>query len=326
MKTVVVAGGTGFIGSAVVEKLLKTGKYRVKVVARRPLERAARAPPYDFKALDVKNLAETIECFKGTDICIALAASIGGIRFFHKYPADIIRDNMQIAASTFEACRIASLESIVYVSSSMVYENATRWPCTEEDLTVIPPPTTAYGISKLAGERFCQAYSEQYGLKYTIIRPFNTYGVNEFPRTEVGDAHVIPDLVKKVLSNQRPLEIFGDGEQKRCFTHVSDVADGITRALENPRATNEDFNLSTDEEVKILDLAEMIFNMCRPNEEFSVKHLPAYSVDSRRRWPNTTKARRILDWRPTKDFREGLREVIEWQASLMNSKLPPVKS
>lgn len=319
MKSIVVAGGTGFIGSAVVESLLRNRVFSVSVLARTPPKRKGS---YEFKAVDVRDLAQTTDCLKGADVCIALAASIGGIRYLHKYPADILRENTEITASTFQACLLASVKHIIYISCSMVFENSNRWPCKEEDLATIPPPNTAYGISKLVGEYFCKAYLEQYGLKYTIIRPFNTYGINDYPRAEVGDAHVIPDLVKKVLSNQRPLEILGDGEQKRCFTHVSDVAEGIVKAIDNPAAVNEDFNLSVEEETRIIELAEMISNICRPGEEFFVKHLPSYSVDSRRRQADATKAKKILGWEPTKDLEDGLREVIRWQASLMGLQVP----
>ena len=127
------------------------------------------------------------------------------------------------------------------------------------------------------------------------MRPFNAYGVNEAPGEEVGEAHVIPDLAKKILDGQDPLEILGDGEQTRCFTHVSDIARGAIMALDSPKALNEDFNISSPEETKMIDLASMIWELIKgKSAPFRVKHVPAFKHDVQRRVPTVDKARVVL--------------------------------
>jgi nucleoside-diphosphate-sugar epimerase len=213
---------------------------------------------------------------------------------------------------TFEAAVRHRMNRVVYVSSSMVFESATRFPSKESDLAEIPPPVSAYGFSKLSGEWYCRAFADQFDQKYTICRPFNAYGINEFPGEEVGYAHVIPDLAKKVLSGQDPIEILGDGEQTRCFTHVSDIARGVIMALESDRAINDDFNISSPEETRIVDLARRIFDLCETGREFAWKPMPGFTYDIRRRIPDTAKASEVLGYTAEVDLNDGLGEVISW--------------
>ena len=105
------------------------------------------------------------------------------------------------------------VERFVYVSSSMVFERAELFPTPEDHLADCPVPRSAYGFSKLTGEVYCRAAHDEHGLPYTICRPFNAYGPGELPDDEPGIAHAVPDLIRKVLAGQRPLEIFGSGEQ-----------------------------------------------------------------------------------------------------------------
>ena len=194
----------------------------------------------------------------------------------------------------------------------MVFESATNFPSKENDIEKIPPPVTAYGFSKLTGEWYCRAFWDQYKLPYSICRPFNAYGINEYPQKEPGYAHVIPDLVRKILSGQYSLELLGDGEQTRCFTHVSDVADGIITVALNAEAKNEDFNIGNDKEIKMIDLAKKIWQLMNPKKPFKVKFVTGYKFDIQRRVPDVSKAKKMLNWEPKVNFNEGLLEVIEW--------------
>jgi len=254
----------------------------------------------------------TPQAFEKMDVCINLASKIGGIGYFHKYPATILSENNKIYSSTFEAAARCGIERMVYVSSSMVFESTQTFPSGEDDICRIPPPVTSYGLSKLVGEWYCRAFLAEHGLPYTIIRPFNAFGVNEAPGEEVGYAHVIPDLIKKSLSGQSPLEILGDGEQMRCFTHVRDVARGVILAMESERALNEDFNLGTSEEIKMADLARIIYKLCRPAGTFQVRYVKGFEHDIRRRVPDASKAKRLLGWEPQLGLEDQLPEVVEW--------------
>jgi nucleoside-diphosphate-sugar epimerase len=308
---ILVTGGCGFIGSEVVQQLLQRG-YVVRVMDDLSKPESAPREGYEFVQVDLTDTTATLEAFAGGEICINLAAKIGGIGYFHRYPATILSENNKLYSATFEAAVRHKLRRMLYVSSSMVFESASRFPSLETDVSSIPPPVTSYGFSKLSGEWYCRAFAAEQGLPYTILRPFNAYGINEAPGDEVGYAHVIPDLVKKILGGQDPLELLGSGEQTRCFTHVRDIARGIIIAMESEQATNEDFNLGTSEEVKILDLARTLFRLCRTGRQFRVRFVEGFEHDIQRRVPNASKATQLLGWEPEVPFEEGLLEVIDW--------------
>jgi nucleoside-diphosphate-sugar epimerase len=201
----------------------------------------------------------------------------------------------------------------VYVSSSMVFERATQFPTTEQHLVDCPAPRSAYGFSKLAGEVYCRALHDEYGLPFTICRPFNAYGPGELPDSEPGIAHAVPDLIRKALSGQHPLQIFGSGEQTRTLTHVDDIADGIVTAMAHPAGENDDFNISASDERTVAELARIVWEACgRDPDEFELEHLPSFEVDVQRRWPSVEKARRLLGWEARIELREGIAATVEW--------------
>jgi UDP-glucose 4-epimerase len=310
--SVVVTGGAGFIGRAVVAELLQR-EYRVTVVDDLSKEGAEPPAGVRFERIDLTDPARTRSVFDGHDLCVNLAAKIGGIAYFHKFPAEILAENDRIYASTFRAAAELKFRRLVFISSSMVFERATSFPSKESDLQLIPPPVTAYGFSKLSGEYYCHAFHDQYGLPYTIIRPFNAYGPDELPGDEVGLAHVIPDLIKKVLDDPRgakPLALLGSGEQTRCFTHVRDIGRGVVMAMEAEAARNQDFNISAAEETRIIDLARLIHDLCRPGVPFRIEHVAPLPHDIQRRIPEVSKAREVVGWQAEIPLHRGLEEVI----------------
>jgi UDP-glucose 4-epimerase len=315
-KRVVVTGGAGFIGTEVTGQLLERG-YEVRVIDDLSKEGHDVPPGVEFHEADLTQPGVANELFAGQSACINLAAKIGGIGYFHRYPATILSENNKLYSATFEAAVKHRLQRMVYVSSSMVFESATRFPSKESDLAEIPPPVSAYGFSKLSGEWYCRAFADQFGLAYSICRPFNAYGINEYPEEDVGYAHVIPDLTRKILSGQHPLEILGDGNQTRAFTHVRDIARGLILALESPRAVNEDFNISNAEEMTILELARKIFTLCETGREFEWVSVPSFTYDIKRRSPDPTKARELLGFEAETKIDEGLAEVIGWLRTVM---------
>ena len=121
---------------------------------------------------------------------------------------------------------------------------------------------------------------------------------------------MIPDLVKKIRDGQYPVELLGDGQQTRCFTHVRDIARGIVMAMESERAVNEDFNLGNSEEITMLELARRLYALCGDQRPFKATHVPGFPSDIRRRVPDGSKAERVLGWTPRVTLEEGLREVV----------------
>lgn len=310
-KKVVVTGGCGFIGSEVVKKLLGKG-YSVRVVDNLSKPESSVKEGYEFLNVDLTDRNVAVRAFRGMDVCINLAAKIGGIGYFHKYPATILSENNKIYSATFEAAVENKLERMIYVSSSMVFESTVKFPSKEEDVKKIPPPISSYGFSKLVGEQYCHAFWDEYKLPFSICRPFNAYGINEYPGEEVGYAHVIPDLIKKILAGQYPLELLGDGKQVRCFTHVSDLADGIIAVLESDKAVNQDFNIANPSAISMIDLAKLLWKITREKKAFKVKYVSGFKFDIKKRIPDTTKIESLLGWKAKVPFEKGLLEVVGW--------------
>jgi nucleoside-diphosphate-sugar epimerase len=275
-------------------------------------------------ARDVDLLKTLLE---GCDHFIAGAAMIGGISYFHTYAYDLLATNERIVAAScdaaIEAHRNGTLSKCTYMSSSMVFESADRWPSYEGQEREIPPPLSSYGFQKLAVEYFARAAQRQYGLPYTIVRPFNCVGVGE--GRALGDveiksgnvslamSHVVPDLVQKVLKGQDPLHILGDGRQIRHYTYGGDLARGIVDAMESPHALNEDFNLSTARSTTVLELAELIWRRIKgPDAPFNYVCDEPFEFDVQKRVPATAKARDVLGFEATTSLEAMLDEVVPW--------------
>ena len=312
MTRVLVTGGAGTIGAAVVRRLLRDGDWEVRVSDQREAPEWM-ASSCEIHRGDLRLAGEAGRAMSGCTHLIHLAAIVGGIANFHKLPHTLLEVNAGLYNSVFHAALEERLERLLYVSSSMVFERATVFPTPEEHVRDCPAPWSAYGFSKLAGEAWCRALNDEHGLTYTICRPFNAYGPGELPDAEPGIAHAVPDLIRKVRSGQRPLEIFGSGEQTRTLTHVDDIADGIVTALGHPAAENEDFNISASDERTIADVARIVWEACgRDPSEFELRHLPSFEVDVQRRWPSVEKADRLLGWRAQVDLETGIAGTVRW--------------
>jgi UDP-glucose 4-epimerase len=312
MARVLVTGGVGTIGSAVVRRLISDPDWEVRVSDQR------EAPQWMREACEVHSgdLRDADEARRAADGCghvIHLAAIVGGIGNFHRYPHTLLEANTALYNGVFRAALERRVERLVYVSSSMVFERATEFPTTEAHIRHTEIPDSAYGFSKLAGEAYCRALHDEHGLAFTICRPFNAYGPGEMPADEPGLAHAVPDLIKKVLDGQRPLQLFGSGTQTRTLTHVDDIAEGIVTAMSHPAGENEDFNLSAREELTVEAIARIVWEACgEPPEEFSVESVPSFEVDVERRWPSVEKARELLGFEARIGVREGIEQTVAW--------------
>lgn len=316
MTRVVVTGGAGTIGSAVVRRLLQAEDDVIVRVADH------RSPPKwmsdrcELHIADLRDLSAARAALADASHVIHLAAIVGGIGNFHRLPFTLTEVNNGLFNGVFRAAIESSVERFVYVSSSMVFERARVYPTPESYLDECPVPRSAYGFSKLTGEIYCHAAHREHGLPYTICRPFNAYGPGEMPEGEPGIAHAVPDLIKKVLAGAQPLPIFGNGAQTRTLTYVDDIADGIVTALRSPAALNDDFNISAAEELTIAEIARRIWIACgRDPDLFALEYQPSFDVDVVRRWPSVDKAQKVLGWTARTSLDEGLGRTIAWLRS-----------
>jgi UDP-glucose 4-epimerase len=312
VKRVLVTGGAGTIGAAVVRRLLRDPGFEVRVSDQREAPQWMREG-CEVHTGDLRDHEQARAATKGCTHVIHLAAIVGGIANFHKLPHTLTAVNSALYDAVIQAALDCDVERFTYVSSSMVFENATEYPTTEEHVWDVAMPRSAYGFSKMAGEVWCRAAHDEHGLPYTICRPFNAYGPGEMPDDEPGIAHAVPDLIRKVLSGQHPLQIFGDGTHTRTLTHVDDIADGVVTAMDSPAGLHEDFNISASDEMTVAEIARVIWEVCgRDPEAFELEHLPTFAVDVVRRWPSVEKARTVLGWEATIGVRDGIAQTAGW--------------
>src|SRR6202023_132347 len=250
---------------------------------------------------------------RGCTHVIHLAAIVGGIANFHRLPHTLTEVNNSLYNAVIRAALDCKVKRFVYVSSSMVFERAELFPTPEDYLPNCPVPLSAYGFSKLTGEVYCHAAHDEHDFPFTICRPFNAYGPGEVPDLEPGIAHAVPDLISKALSAQRPLQIFGSGEQTRTLTHVDDIAAGVVTAMGSDAGLGEDFNISAARELTVAEIARIVWDAAgRDPDEFELEHLPSFAVDVQRRWPSVEKARRLLGWEARIGVEEGIAQTVDW--------------
>jgi len=331
MKKVLLTGSQGFIGSYICNELLNNGYEVIGVDNYQKYGKIARPhdnhPNFKLYALNILD-SEFLKIVdkEHPNIIIAGAAMIGGISYFYKFAYDLLATNERILAQTFDAAieghKKGWLERIIVLSSSMVFEETTTYPTPESDIKKIPPPSSTYGFQKLASEYFAKGAWEQYGLPYSIVRPFNCVGIGEeksITEHEITSgnvklmlSHVLPDLVNKTLKGQDPLHILGDGNQIRCYTNGKDLARGIRMVIESEKAINEDFNISTPQGTSVLELAKVVWNIINPDKEFKYISDDPFEYDVQKRIPNVNKAKEILGFESKILLEESVKEVIEY--------------
>ncbi len=315
MAKILVTGGAGFIGSAVVRRLLALG-HSVRVADNLSKGQVSNidASKVEFLQLDLLQPQDAAKSLDGMEYCFHFAAKIGGIGYFNKYPAEILRDNTLMLSNMLDAARNSkTFKKIIYISSSMVFERTVNFPSSEADIFTSPPPITHYGFSKLVGEYYCRAYNDQYGLKYSIFRPFNAYGPGEIPENEVGIAHVIPDLIKKMyIDKQYPIELLGDGHQVRAYTFVSDLADAISTCGLDAKSDNQDFNVADPAAITVRELAQKIWDVKNKDKPLKFTHAAPFKDDVQKRIPDTKKLETTFGWKPKVHIDEGLALTMDW--------------
>ena len=329
---VLVTGSAGFIGGYLVQELLDQGHDVVGIdnfSKYGPVEKGYRdhALPVRRGGRERRRPADAI-CSQAAITSWLGAAKIGGIAYFHEYAYDLIAENERLVAAACDAAKAVfprgTLQKVTLLSSSMVYENATVFPTPEGHQRSCPPPSSTYGFQKLACEYFVQGLDEQYGVPYTICRPFNCVGVGE--RRALGDqrhSQRQPEAgdeprrarsrAEDAASGQDPLHILGTGRQLRCYTYGGDLARGIVLAMTRPEALNEDFNLSTPVTTTVLELAELIWRMIHgESKPFRYVSDEPYRHDVQQRTPDVRKAQRLLGFEARTSLREMLDEVVPW--------------
>jgi nucleoside-diphosphate-sugar epimerase len=315
---ILVTGSEGSLMQAVIPRLLRQG-HEVRgvdnFVRHGPI---SRVRSYEFVEGDLTDREFSAVMVEGMDGIIQAAARIYGVGGFHKYPADILAHDITLHQNILWAAKNNNIRRVAYISSSMVLERCTHHPSSEADAFEALIPWTDYGLSKLVGERLCMAFQRQFGIEYTIWRPFNIITPYEQAESEQGISHVFADFIANIVVRRlNPLPIIGDGGQVRCFTWIDEVASGIAQHSFGPAAKNEVFHLGNPEPFSMKDLAKIIYEeavalglMSEYAHGLTFKTAAAFEDDVRVRIPDVDKAKTALGWTATVKLRDAVRRCL----------------
>jgi GDP-L-fucose synthase len=263
-RRILVTGGSGFVGSHLVERLLDEGA-RLRVTGRSP-ERFARvlgprASAVEFLAGDLGDAGVARDACRGQDMVFHLAAHVGGVGYNSTHPGTLLYENARVGLNVLDAAAQLGLERILLTSSACVYRRDCAVPTPESEGFADDPEATnlGYGWAKRFLEVQARCYAQQFPVKVALPRPYNAYG----PRDDFAweTSHVIPSLIRKVLEGHDPIEVWGDGSQTRSFLYVSDFVEGLLRTMERHPAC-EPINIGSQEEIRVADLIRLIVELC----------------------------------------------------------------
>ena len=314
-QTVLVTGGAGFIGSEVVRQLVARGAQVTAVdnLVNGKRENLAGMPADRFR-LEIADIRDGDRMRALLSTCtLVLHLACLGVRHSIHSPLENHDVNATATLKILEAARQASVLRFVYVSSSEVYGTAQTVPMTEQHPVC---PMTVYGASKLAGERYTDAYWRTYRFPTVVIRPFNAFGPRSHHEGDCGE--VIPKFMLRAMAG-RPLVVHGDGMQTRDFTYVADTAHGIVLAATADRAVGETINLGQGKEISINQLARAI-GAATGRNDLNIVHGPARPGDVLRLYADSRKATELIGFRPQTSLGEGLIRLRGWYES---SRLSP---
>lgn len=318
---VLVTGGAGFIGSHLVERLLEMG---VNVVVADDFSRGDLSNIEGFRddielvPVDLTTEEGAMRATEGIDYVFHLAARVGGIHYIKRENVGGLTPSVLMNQHMLEASRIHNVDKFQFASSACIYrqqhDGLNRFT---EDQGIPADPHSTYGWAKILGEVACQAYHEDTDLDTSMVRIFNAYGPRE--NLDLDDAHVIPSFIRKAIEfPDREFEMFGDGSQERGFIYVTDLVEGMIKAMEE-KSDGDPINLGNGEEVvSIMDLAQKIVEIS--GKDIDIQHDMDAPAGTYKYAADTTRMEAELDWKPQIPIEEGLRRTYEWAAEELDAK------
>jgi nucleoside-diphosphate-sugar epimerase len=308
-----VTGGAGFIGSHLVEELLRRGT-RVRVADDFSSGRRENIPPgVEVVEGDLAVRAVARQAVAGCETVLHQAA-IPSVPRSIQDPLRSHRANVDATLEVLSAAREAGVRRVVFAGSSSVYGNSAALPKREDMPTA---PLSPYALQKLVSEKYCRMFTDLYGLETVTTRYFNVFG----PRQQPGSPYsgVISLFIEALVEGRSPA-IHGDGHQTRDFTYVGDVVAGVLAAAEAPGASGEVINLAVGGRISLLDLIHTLQGIL--GRDVPPTFGPAREGDVRDSQADITKARRLLDFRPAVSLQDGLRRTVEWYQTTLLTRSP----
>ena len=308
MSHYLVTGGAGFIGSHLVEELLRRGE-RVRIVdslITGKRANLAHLPAVEFIEGDLADLAVARRAVDGVDFVLHQAA-IPSVPRSVQDPITSNRANVDASLNVLVAARDAGVRRVVYAGSSSAYGNLPTLPKVE---TMATAPLSPYALQKLVAEQYCQMFTALYGLPTVTIRYFNVFGPRQDPSSPYSG---VISIFISALCEGRRATIYGDGGQTRDFTYVANVVDGVLRACEAPDASGEVINVATEGRVSLNTLYGTLKRLV--GSQLDPVYAEARAGDVRDSQADITKARRLLGYEPSVSLETGLERTVAWYRS-----------
>lgn len=305
----VITGGAGFIGSHLCDKYTREEHTVIcldNFISGNLANIRHLLDCRNFKLVkgDVRDYSLLEKVMHDVDVVFHLAAQIHVERSYiePKLTYDI---NVMGTQNVLEVARMYDAKKIIHASTSEVYGSALYAPIDEQHPLNAPHP---YGASKIAADRMCYAYIKTYGLNVSILRLFNVFGPRQ---RDIGYGGVISIFTRRILNNTSPI-IYGDGKQTRDYTYVEDAVRAYDAALKYDKPLTEPVNFGSGKEISIIDIADMIIELCGKKGSITPVHVESRPSEVKRLIADATKARSLLEWQPSYDFSKGLRAFVDW--------------
>lgn len=313
-----ITGGAGFIGAYLAESLLQDG-HTVTVMddlstgAVRNIEHLKNRPNFRYVIDSIFNRPLLAELIDDCDVCYHLAASVG-VKLIVESPVRTIENNVKGTEAVL-SCANKKQKKVLITSTSEVYGKSNKIPFSEDDDSVLGSTSKgrwSYACSKAIDEFLALAYWKEKQLPVVIVRLFNTVG----PRQTGRYGMVLPTFVRQALRGH-PITVYGDGNQSRCFTHVKDAVNALVQLTQHPGAVGECFNIGSDQEITITELARLVKTMTGSASD--IRYIPydeAYEEgfeDMRRRVPDLRKIKQLINYSPTRGIRQTIQDVIDFE-------------
>ncbi len=307
-----ITGGAGFIGSHLCDKYVKEGHTVVcldNFMSGNLMNIRHLLDYRNFKLIkgDVRVFDLLEKIMRDVDVVFHLAAQIHVDRSYVE-PRLTYDINVMGTQNVLEVARLHDTTRMIHASTSEVYGSAQYAPIDEKHPLNAPHP---YGASKIAADRMCYAYTKTYGMDISILRLFNVFGPRQ---RDIGYGGVISIFTRRVLNNMPPI-IYGDGQQKRDYTYIEDAVRAYDSVLNHNEPVIEPINFGSGRELPILDLANMIIDLCGKKGDIKPVHVEPRIGEVKRLIADATKAKDILGWEPECNLEESLAKFVQWYRS-----------
>ena len=313
MKNFLITGGAGFIGSHLVDRLLQSGVERITVVddfndfydpsiKRNNIVEHLKDQRYQIIEADIRDRAALDRVFSNDKFdCVVHLAARAGVRPSLSEPQLYSETNINGTLNLLELARHHGIKQFVFGSSSSVYGINAKVPFSEDD--PIRQPISPYAATKGAGELLCHTYSHLYGLRCICLRFFTVYGPRQRPDLAI-------HKFAKLISQGKPIPVFGDGTTRRDYTYIDDIIDGVVAAIHYDKSNYEVINLGESRTVELRELISLLEKELDTHAQ--IDRLPPQPGDVPQTFADVSKARVLLGYDPKTQIEEGLRRFVEW--------------